>query len=108
GSSSWRWSGGALSPPSVRGGLAHPLANATKPSLNIHAIFLFYHAHPAHHARLASAPRPEAVWLTCMVSLAALGFVCCRSGMSPPCPQGLRHVPARDPRPAADGGEGHC
>jgi hypothetical protein len=61
---------------------------------------------PGQPARLASAPRREAVWPTGMASSAALGFVCCRSDMSPPCPRGLHHVPAREPRPAADGREG--
>jgi hypothetical protein len=64
---------------SLRGLMAHPLANATKPSLNIHAIMLLYQAHPVNPPAWQALPagkrcgRPvwhrQPPWVSCAVGL---------------------------------------
>jgi hypothetical protein len=77
---------------SIRGLMARLVANATKPSLNPHAVFPLYHAHLVNHPRPARAPRRQAVWVTLTSSSAALDFVCSRSDTSRHCRWGCRSV----------------
>lgn len=77
---------------SIRNLMAHPFANATKPSFIPHAVPPLYHAHLVNHPRPARAPRRQAVWATLTSSSAALDFVCSRSDTSPHCRRGCRSV----------------